>query len=871
MFVTSVRSLPIRVAPLPDEAIDSWLESMASRLSGSWGEMLDALDLPVSGGGFPPWTVNPSREQLEAISEASGVPASQLRSMVLHRYSGRALVLDGARLTQAASSPWTRRSGSRFCPECLRQSGGRWQLAWRLGWAFACVKHRCLLADTCPACGVVPRIRSMPSCVIPQPGRCGNAPTGQRVVRRRRTERCAADLTGVPVAELPVGHPVLAAQQVVDSVISSGFAEFGVYQNNPQVALRALTDIRVLAHKVLTFSSRDDLRRHLPPYSPLPVDEPEVQVRDRYRRRKSVGADRPTTAVATAAGVVTALDILHGATVDDAAAQLQWVIECCRRAGASTGPAAVLQWGAGTTEVLDAVRLAAVGPKMLLFDQLRFRTVTTLPRRTSSARGAELNRRTPSMLWPRWAQPLTVPGSRRLHHRLALAAAIQIIGTDQTPSEACARLGGYLRPAEMHRVLKLFQSEGIWRESGIALARMADFLADDSTPIDYARRRSLEYKGLLSDNEWRRIYRRSDALAIGKRTEVAARMFLYEQISGQPAARPSSRAAFKLFSFPRCLTPNLLAELNQHGLEFLAGQGVTDEPVAWDPPSAVFDGLSLPGVDFDSIDRARLFELLRTEKERRSMSDVATILGTTNDVLYDHLSSNPLPPRPPESQYLLNAQGHHFRAAREKLPQERLAAMYHDEGLSIREIATRTELSRHTVGNLVDEYDIGAAVAPTRNPINVDVDWVKDQYLRELRTFPEIAAEIGVSASGLARWARRRNIQRRGRGIQNHSASLNAQRQARSSPPLLKAAMAEPGGWERLQRFRRVARFPSFDLAAESIGTTPCTLSRQIRRLERETGGTLIHRATRAQPMTVTEHGAAVLQAISELEKIPAI
>ena len=569
--MASVRSLPIRVAPVSGEAIDSWLEFMANRLSVSWGEMLDALCLPLSGKGYPPWTVDPSHKQLCEISQATGVPAVQLEEMALHRYNGRALVLECGRLTQAASSPWTRRSGSRFCPECLRQSGGRWQLAWRLGWTFACVTHRCLLADTCPACGVVPRIRPLPSFVVPQPGHCGNAPTGERPVRRRRADRCAADLTGVCVAELAVGHPVLIAQQMIDSVISTGFARFGLYRNCPQPAVRTLSDIRVLAQRVLTFSGRDDLREHLPPDIPLPVEESEVQVAGRYVRRKSVGADRPTTAAATAAGVVAALDILRGTSIDDAGSRLQWVIECCRRANAGVSPTAVLGWGAGTTEVLDGVRLASLSSQMLLSDQLRFRTVTALPRRTSSARSAELNRHTPSMLWPRWAQPLIVPGSRRLHHRLALAAAIQIIGTDQTPSEACARLGGYLRPAEMHRVLKLFRSERTWQESGSALVRMANFLTDHGAPIDYARRRRLDYKDLLPDDEWRRIYRRSDAPAIGKRTAVAARMFLYELISGQPAARPSSRVAFKLFSFPRYLTPNLLTELNDHGLEFVDG------------------------------------------------------------------------------------------------------------------------------------------------------------------------------------------------------------------------------------------------------------------------------------------------------------
>ncbi|MFE1907623.1 TniQ family protein [Streptomyces gardneri] len=37
-------------------------------------------------------------------------------------------------------------------PHCLAETGGRWQLAWRLGWSFACTRHHILLADRCPAC-----------------------------------------------------------------------------------------------------------------------------------------------------------------------------------------------------------------------------------------------------------------------------------------------------------------------------------------------------------------------------------------------------------------------------------------------------------------------------------------------------------------------------------------------------------------------------------------------------------------------------------------------------------------------------------------------------------------------------------------------
>ena len=279
--MTSVRSLPIRVAPIPGEAIDSWLEFTASRLAVSWGEMLDALGLPPGGSGYPPWAVDASRGQLQEISHATGVSAVQLQKMLLRHYNGHALALEGSSLIHSASSPWTRRSGSRYCPGCLRDSGGRWLLAWRLGWAFVCVRHRCLLADTCPTCGQIPRIRVPPSFAIPQPGHCASAPTGERPVRRRRAERCAADLTAACVVQVPAGHPVLAAQQLIDSVISTGTARFGVYRNRPQPAIRALSDIRVVAQRILTFSGREELRQHLPADTPLPVAETGVQVRDR--------------------------------------------------------------------------------------------------------------------------------------------------------------------------------------------------------------------------------------------------------------------------------------------------------------------------------------------------------------------------------------------------------------------------------------------------------------------------------------------------------------------------------------------------------------------------------------------------------------
>ncbi|WP_329295894.1 hypothetical protein [Streptomyces pseudovenezuelae] len=43
---TGRRSLPIRCAPCPGEALDSWLEFLAARLNCPFADVLSALGLP---------------------------------------------------------------------------------------------------------------------------------------------------------------------------------------------------------------------------------------------------------------------------------------------------------------------------------------------------------------------------------------------------------------------------------------------------------------------------------------------------------------------------------------------------------------------------------------------------------------------------------------------------------------------------------------------------------------------------------------------------------------------------------------------------------------------------------------------------------
>ena len=182
--MTPTRTFPIRLAPLPGEALDSWLEALAHRLNVRLGDVLGDLGLgaPVKNGiryhAVPTdWTIALRQEEAARIAHATGADPQQLHDMTLMRFAGRAWRIDQTKRKVSRHLLWERPRGSRFCPECLAGSGGRWPLTWRLGWSFACLTHRRLLADRCPACGSVQRERPFSRGALPVPGRCGTCPS----------------------------------------------------------------------------------------------------------------------------------------------------------------------------------------------------------------------------------------------------------------------------------------------------------------------------------------------------------------------------------------------------------------------------------------------------------------------------------------------------------------------------------------------------------------------------------------------------------------------------------------------------------------------------------------------------------------------
>jgi len=196
-----------------------------------------------------------------------------------------------------------------------------------------------------------------------------------------------------------------------------------------------------------------------------------------------------------------------------------------------------------------------------------------------------------------------------------------------------------------------------------------------------------------------------------------------------------------------------------------------------------------------------------------------------------------------------------------RLPPEVLIAHYHQQRMTLRAIASRYHVDRKTVARLAHQYGIDTRQGRPREHEEIDRNWLYTEYIVHRRTLPELAAEKGMSTMNMSLWAQRHGIQRRPRGEASKAANLEAAKQGRQAPTILRPALSQIGGAARLKRFEMVLRYPTITAAAADLGLCQAVLTSQITRLEGELGGALVERAERGRPMTLTKRGARVLRA----------
>lgn len=647
--MTTVRSLPIRLQPMPGEAIDSWLEAIAARTNTAWGDLLDAVGLPApAGGGYPSWTIALTDTEATNLRAATGSEADHPQ-MTLTRFNGTALCIDQDSRRLRRDVAWTRRTGSRFCPHCLSSNGGRWKLEWRLGWSFACIEHSCLLADECPRCRRTPRHSPLPGHCIPAIGRCA-APAQEGGIGRE-SQRCGADLTTAEVVSLPAAHPALGAQAVIDRIIDDGIARFGVYRQHPQSVGSALADIRAVGGRVLSYATDEEITMRVG--SDLAAAYRTESAEPRGERSEQVRASRtkpaleaPARAVTAAIAASTAIAVLNRPDIATAADYLRWLVISARDAGLTVQPTNI-GWGTRISPVLTGIQLAALAPMLDPSDQLRYRTRSALPTLiTGHERGDLLARHTPTQFWASTSLPFTAPATRRTMMRLALSAAIQLVGTRMNLTAAGQQAGAHIRGHALSRFLQILHADPNWGDVCTGLIRIADYVVEQGTPIDYRRRRSIDYSELLPEHEWRRIAKCTGTLP---QSSSAARAFLREELSCVPTVEGSPDLLARIAAFPRYLTPELRDELLDYGRRFLCAAGIDNEPLSWEPPDQLLADLDLPGARPGEIDRHRLRSLIR--ERDLPLGAAARELGTTGEAVRLELITNPLPMDTGRRQY----------------------------------------------------------------------------------------------------------------------------------------------------------------------------------------------------------------------------
>lgn len=194
-------------------------------------------------------------------------------------------------------------------------------------------------------------------------------------------------------------------------------------------------------------------------------------------------------------------------------------------------------WGRGVSPVLKSVQLAARAPSLRPSEQIRYRTAAAAPSRPNMT-SREVTRRArkiPSMFWPAWTVRLTPTDG--VYPRVlapALAASLLTAGTRTSLQDAADHLGGATDGISVSRLLQLLADQPEWPATITALDRLADHLDSTDVPIDYRRRRRLDYTGLLPPERWRRVCRDTGNQPGTGHRERIVRCQLFARLSGLP-------------------------------------------------------------------------------------------------------------------------------------------------------------------------------------------------------------------------------------------------------------------------------------------------------------------------------------------------
>lgn len=794
-----MRRLPIRLAAIPGESLDSWMAAYASRLTVPVGHLAAAVGAEPAFAQQRPLSIALGRGiDTLLLAQATGVAPKELESLwrpldryveLVHRRLGNSWVARAVR-----PMAW-----SRFCPSCLAESGGRWLAAWRLPWCLACPAHTSLLASACLACGRRQRERQFSdelhqqtsACSLPRRGAAGSG-----------DHRCGSDLTTASAGPAPA--PLLRFLDELAPLIDLGADEATLVRSLDRLCDQ-LTVARLLGldPAALRGSSADDV----------------------------------TSAAANLTRAAEVLSERGGAYLNQLATR---DVRC--RPHSLPRP-----WCLASPELASRI-LTVRDPQLRPTDRLRWRTTTTGRRPQDDP--AELGRHVPDGLWADWSLRLCPPQALDFaSFRAAGAVALRLPGSSAPLEALCSHRGeGASFARKVSRVLQVVAAAEGGPAVLRALTQLSDGLRSEGSPIDYGRRRKLAADAILIEREdWARVCAAAGIPTGGVLRLNQSRLWLWETLTGglphdAPATlRPSSAGLGAYHSFVLRLPARALALLDAHARRVLDENGCADEPLLWSPPIHWTDVVEeLPGCDPDSLDHTKVTALLWRNLPPR---DVAATLGTTIDHVRVVARRHPWfarSPRVPNQRTPLP----------DELGGDGLRALVVDQRRTLRSLADEFGVSRQAVRHALEREDIPVPPAYSHPTYDIDPAWLRAQYVDRCRTLPDIAAEMGAAPTTVARLARQHGIVLRGRGDASHAASMSAPEHL--PQPLAKALLGQ-GGILRVRRFQVFARARSLGHGGRLLGVGQTVLLTQLTKLEEACGGGLIVRSPRgvaAQQLT---------------------
>lgn len=577
------RPLNVRVLPQPGEAINSWI----GRYAHAHHAPRIALLRHIGIGPHERFDVSLNPHAGSALQVATGLSLDEMTLMTMAPYRHRVVEFEPNGRHIANHTLWANVAHTRFCPHCLDEDDGAWQQSWRLTWTFACLRHGCVLSDGCPECGQ--RITAHPA--VRDTVRANFSCWMNAGARRP----CNADLRSALADALERDHPLLHAQSQI-------FARTA--EHNTDTEVREFTeDCRALSIAVLREGDYQRLAKTsaldatlLTSLQPLTRvgDVPATAEPSQMDRRGSgagrqerLGTSPPTDALMTGALAAYATQVLDSLGEDNRSSLLVPVVEYARAFSREGTRSSVIRYmKAASRDLVHEIErsLTSLSP----IQQLRHRTpsVHSWPERsigTVTARARFL----PQRFFLDWSVALETKGGHLDDaFRAALSVATLLPGSLNEHIDALERLlgrSGTYRARSSY--FPLFDE--LTNATFTSIINLADHLDADGAPIDYNRRRHLNWDDLLPPKQWRQlVHGPLDGVHI--RQYAAARLYLWqvitESLSQEAPAQlllSESKRAVRVFEFSLALEDRQV--LKGVAQDFLRQQGIEGEPLTWSP------------------------------------------------------------------------------------------------------------------------------------------------------------------------------------------------------------------------------------------------------------------------------------------------